>query len=86
MTTTEWQRDLMRAYFGPELAARIDATMRDFAEQMVKVADAINQTVLTSPEVRRLLGLPLRDEHHPAELPINGAAYHRRRNARRRRR
>lgn len=79
------QLETLRQVFGPASAARIDATMRDFASTMAKVTAVLNRVTL-SPAWRRLLGLPLRDEHHPERLPIDGAAYRRRRNARKRRR
>lgn len=60
--------------------------MQQFAREMAKVARVFERMVQDSPELRKLLGLPRRDEHHPPSLSIDGAAYHRRRNARRRRR
>lgn len=79
------QLEQLSAFLGPAKALEMRATMDAFAAQMAKVVAAMESMTLDS-RFRRLLGLPLRDEHHPPKLPIDGAAYHRRRNARRRRR
>lgn len=59
--------------------------MEQFVREMAKVTRVFERMVQDSPELRKFLGLPRRDEHHPPALLIDGAAYHRRRNARRRR-
>ena len=81
---------MRRPRITPEQMARIDvrisAVVADFKRSMEQVAASINRMVETNPAVRRMLGLPLHDRHHPRPLCIDGAAYARRRKARKARR
>lgn len=79
------QLEQLSAFLGPAKALEMKATMDAFAETMAKVLAAMERLTLDR-RFRRMLGLPRRDEHHPERLPIDGAAYARRRAARRRRR
>jgi len=68
------------------ISARCFDAMSNFARQMAKFAEAVDRMVQSNNGLRRALGLPLRDRDHPRPLCIDGAAYHRKRNARRGRR
>lgn len=68
------------------LTVRMTVAFQDFARGMAKVAVAVNKMVENNPELRRLLGLSVHDRHHPRPLCIDGAAYARRRKARKARR
>jgi hypothetical protein len=61
------------------------ADVDEFVRVMAKVV-RLTEKLLEDRRFRRMAGVKRRDAHHPANLPIDGAAYHRRRNARRRRR
>lgn len=65
-------------------SVRVEAAFEGFRKAMEQVAQAVNK-IAENPEMRRLLGLPVYDEHHPRPLCIDGAAYARRRKARKRR-
>lgn len=79
----------MRPMFDLEGAARvtvsITAAFEEFALGMAKVAVAFQKMIDENPDLRRFLGLPAYDKHHPRPLCIDGAAYARRRKARKRR-
>lgn len=64
---------------------RMVADVDEFVRVMAKVV-RLTEKLLKDRRFRRMVGVKRRDAHHPANLLIDGAAYHRRRNARRRRR
>lgn len=68
------------------MSVNISVAMEQFQREMAKVAKAVAVMVENNPGIRRLLGLPIHDRHHPRPLCIDGAAYQRKRNARRKRR
>lgn len=65
---------------------RVKAAFEDFSRGMAQLAASINKMVDNNPALRRLLGLPVYDRHHPRPLCIDGAAYARKRKARKARR
>lgn len=70
---------------GREVKIRMVVDTVAYVEAIKKAIEVVDRLTQT-PRGRRLFGLPRRDAHHPPKLSIAGAAYHRRRNARRGRR
>lgn len=68
------------------MSMQITAAFQNFARGMAKFAASVNKILENNPELRRLMGLPVYDRHHPRPLCIDGAAYARRRKARKGRR
>jgi hypothetical protein len=67
------------------VSVRISAAMEGFKREMAKVAVAVARMLETNEGLRRALGLPIYDQHHPRPLCIDGTAYRRKSKARRRR-